>query len=328
MAGAYTDGMGSCRCAAFTAILFAAVGACGLTLEGAGAPGDIGADAAADGTLDVGAADATRDAEGGATNDASLDGTGDAPLDVGPDAGDASTDAPSDADSAPDAEAECIPTMQAGDGGVLQIGAVPAPLTVDGDLRDWPSCGRVTLDRTTAAASRLGTPAALPAASLTVRHDGAAALYVGVHVTGTTDGNATSLVYLNDSVEIYVDGDGMFPASGYDSNTLQIVVDHLGHAEAYKVGVLQAFPAGVSAAAAHVAGGYVVEVRFAASALGQVSFSDIGFDFALNKANGTAQQWQLIYAQSCTCATGCCCPNGDNAPFCEARQFAAAHIVP
>src|SRR5690606_3607185 len=118
---------------------------------------------------------------------------------------------------------------------------------IDGDLSDWPTCF-VAFDRNTAYSTRdLGGTGRFVSGEFSIAHDGAK-IYVAARVTGVAPlgDNAGPGLFLNDSAEIYFDADGT-TAQTYDADTLQIVVDHAGRHQAFRMS--QAVPSPAARAA-------------------------------------------------------------------------------
>lgn len=260
----------------------------------------------------------------GATDPALPDG-------AAPDAPD-ETDAPlrdADIDAAIDGPVgpACTP-ITAGVPGVLEVPNLPAP-TIDGNLADWTSC-YLPLDEATAGlVRRLDVTAAVPGGRFSVMHDGTN-LYLAAIVTGIVPlGNAMdNLIYRNDGVALYVDANGQMPTPGYDTEASQIVVDHAARRHAYRQANAIGTPA-ISASVLANASTYTVEIMVTPSTYGVNAFAEtIGFDVAINGGTGPAQENEIVWHQRCNTATGCQCPNGDDAPYCNAQQFGFAHLVP
>lgn len=221
----------------------------------------------------------------------------------------------------------CLPIAGPTPGSIIVPRVAIAP-AVDGDLADWPACF-VDLDASSAYLVRnLGGPPARGAFSLV--HDGAK-LYVAARVEGVAPlgGNGGPEIYRNDSVEVYLDADGM-TESGYGADTMQIVVDHDGRIQGFHESAQVAAPGAAAAARADADGRtYTIEVAVAPSTFGAAAFATIvGFDIAINEGDGQNQLSQIVWFQKCTAATGCQCANGNDAPYCDSRQFGSATLAP
>lgn len=281
----------------------ATAGGCGVSVVGVGAealPVGGDRDAALDGagTLDAGDVGAPDREDGGAA----------------PDGGDGST---------------CIPIT--GAAGVLVVPRVATPPKIDGDLADWPTCF-VRLDAANAGQVRIleGAGGVFPAGEFTLLHDGAR-LYIGARMAGAPPlgDNGGPELYENDSISVYVDADGSL-VNGYGADALQIVVDHAGRMQGFRhpqmVDVVNAEKA------ARLAGdgkAYTVELAVAPATFGAASFGpNVGFDIAWNDGTGTNQLSELVWFKKCGASSSCGCENGDDAPYCDSRQFGVAKLLP
>jgi len=261
-----------------------------------------------------------------------FDGAGAAAPDAAtPDATDETDAPPQDAGTDADVDGSigpaCIP-ITAGVDGVLEVPRLPPP-TIDGNVADWTAC-YLPLDEATAGLVRkLDGNAAVPAGRFSVMHDGTN-LYLAAVVDGVLPlGNATNVdIYRNDGVVLYVDANGQMLTPGYDPEASQIVVDHAARRHLYR----QSNPIGIPVISASVTvtgPTYTVEIMVTPSTYGVAAFAEtIGFDVGIDGGTGDVQENEILWHQRCNTATGCQCPNGDDAPYCNAQQFGFAHLVP
>lgn len=263
-----------------------------------------------------------------------LDAVGTAPA---PGAADASTtggpDASAQADgdatnAAPDACGGASPNTT----GVIRAPRARGPVAIDGDLDDWACVPFVRLDADTAAEVTPSTPRARSAYEFAVVWD-EAGIYVAVRaIDDFIGGQRTADVYQNDSVEVYVDADGVLTGA-YGPNDHQYVVDHQNVSEDYgPEPPLRPPQAGFSSAIAKVTGGYVVEMRIAPSELGTTfqAGAQLGFDFVGNNSDGLDRTHALLWyrAPTCSCTTGCCCGAEEDRPFCNTQRFGRLELAP
>ncbi|HEY8077063.1 MAG TPA: sugar-binding protein [Labilithrix sp.] len=280
--------------------------------------------------------------------------TGASDLEVGgvpvalPDA--APRDSGGDAASAPPP-----PPPPAADGGsdacTLQIPGAPdasgaitasrATIAIDGDLSDWACIPFVHVSPTSGDLVKPdAATATLPNTfDFAVSWDDAA-IRVAIHVVdATAEGNADPQHdFENDSVEIYIDADGVLTGV-YGANDHQWIVDHLNQVEVYRwvPGSSLSSPSASFASAVRVGNGTIdYEIAIPASDLGMKALkagAHVGFDVAANDGDGTAQIEQLLWyeATGCTCVNGCCC-NGmggkTDQPFCDTQRFGAVILAP
>lgn len=239
-----------------------------------------------------------------------------------PDAG-AITDAARDAPKPP----SCLPIAGPTPGSIVVPRVATAP-AVDGDLSDWPACF-VELDAASAFLVRnFGGPP--PRGAFSLVHDGTS-LYVAARIEGIAPlgDHGTPEVYRNDAFEVYLDADGK-TESGYGADALQLVVDHGGRLQAFRAGSPVASP-GASSFARLAPDGVTstVELAIAPSTLGVAAFATIfGFDVAFDNGDGSTQLSQVVWFQKCTAASGCACADGNDAPYCDSRQFGTATLAP
>ncbi len=222
---------------------------------------------------------------------------------------------------------DCSP-ITAGVDGRLEVPNLPAP-TIDGNLADWTSC-YLPLDEMTAGLVRkVDETATIPRGRFSVMHDGEN-LYLAAIVEGVLPlGNAMNNdIFRNDGVVLYVDADGQMQAPGYDADASQIIVDHAGRRHAYRQVASIGEPS-ISASVMTNGATYTVEIMVTPSTYGVTAFAEtIGFDVGIDGGTGPAQENEILWHQRCNMDTGCQCPNGDDAPYCNAQQFGDAHLVP
>jgi hypothetical protein len=198
---------------------------------------------------------------------------------------------------------------------------------VDGDLSDWNACF-VPLNRNNAYSVRdIGGTGSYPSGEFSVVHDGAK-IYVAVRMQRVGElGNDGASLFKNDSAEIYFDADGMLTQT-YGADTTQIVVDHAGRRQGYRMTVAVDTPS--SRAASKTTGETVtLELEVSPQTFGLSSFAkSLGFDVALNNGDGTSQLTQIVWFQKCRESTGCGCADGNDAPYCDGRQFGSLMLEP
>ena len=200
-------------------------------------------------------------------------------------------------------------------------------VNVNGDLGEWSCVPFVRVDQDSGVARYPG--AVTIAAEIATLWDDAG-LYVAARVLDpAVQGNDATEIFYNDSIELYLDGDGnLTGAFGADDH--QYVIDHANRRRDYGPQPSVNPPGGeLTSAARLIDGGYVVEARISAGALGKSAFAagnQVGFTFGATNGNGNAQQ-QLLYwyrnpgTTTCSCA-GCCCTNdGNDWPHCNTHRF-------
>jgi hypothetical protein len=300
---------------------------CGLATSGLFADVPLAAN-----TADAGSSGLKPDASAPA-----LDASGGSPFDAGSiDANDASTadgGGGGDDDDGGDADA-CSGTTD-----VTSLGSIAesdAPPVIDGDLRDWPCSGWLTITPSNAGFVRTGGDPL--AAEIATRWD-QGNLYVAVHVIDpSVAGNNATDLYTNDSVELYLTGDPA-PTGDYDSVSHQYVTDWTGRIVDYgpshdnKPGDRQ--PAHFTAATRPMPDGWALEAQIGAPAVvagAFVSGANIGFDVEINDGDGTNQRGSLIAALSpvpaaCTCKQQqCCCGHPVDLPYCDSARIARSTL--
>ncbi len=221
------------------------------------------------------------------------------------------------------------------------LSAPHATITIDGDLADWACIAFVHVD------ANVGNVVKPDAATVTLANDydfavswDENALRVAFHVVDpSADGNASAQeLFRNDSVEVYVDADGMLTGV-YGQDDHQWIVDHLNQSQVFQWlpgSTVNAVSTGFSSAVRAGKGTIDYEIAIPASDLGRPTLSaalHLGFDVATNDGDGTAQIEQLLWyeAKGCTCANGCCC-NGaggkPDQPFCDTQRFGTLVLAP
>lgn len=244
-------------------------------------------------------------------------------------------DASHEANTSPlgDAQGHCQSTPASGPGELL-AGHRTSTVTIDGQLDDWNCASFLRVD-VTSAAKVVGD-----ASTRTVWEVAAVwdedAIYVAVRTTDATlDGNSAD-IYLNDSIEVYLDGDGVLTGS-YGPEDHQYVLDHLGNVRDYgpdpEITPTSPFAAAVTSSKI----GWIAELRVDKSLLGATPLSSgrgLGFDFAGNDGLDQASHVVWYYAPTCTCSqTGndaCCCGaagDGDD-PHCNTQRFGRLRLAP
>src|SRR5579883_1314388 len=227
------------------------------------------------------------------------------PRDAGRDASrDAAVDAPRDA-------ASCTPLATGSQS--IAIPAVTTPPTIDGQLGDWDTCF-IVLDGSNAQ-NIAGSPP-YPRGRFAVEHDGDT-LYVAAEVIGVPPLGSAGLpdIYVNNAIELYLDGDGRPTTQSYDAHTAQLVIDHDNLQQWFVNGGATSLPSVTSAVGSGSDGKtYRVEVAVPASALGLAHFaSPMGFDIDWASGSGQSQLARLAWAQTCpSCVNDLCC---------DAREF-------
>ena len=263
--------------------------------------------------------------------------------DAGPpsDATSGSTDADTTTDDGGDASRPCVvPPPVANTSGALSALRAPGAVVIDGQLDEWSCVPFTRLDRASAGqmfvSGDSGTPADF-AMEFAVTYD-SDALYVAARVSGTAPpaGDAPTAIFKNDSIEIYLDADGVLTGRA-GPNDHQLVVDHANREERYVVmsppASPTAVPVGFASAARTVGGVLSVEARLPGSTLGKSSLAagdKLGFDIAVNDGDGTGARTQAIWyaAPGCTCTVGCCCGAAQDMPFCNTQRYGSLTLAP
>jgi len=218
--------------------------------------------------------------------------------------------------------------------GQLIVSRVTAAPVVDGDLSDWSTCFTHLDSRTTGAHIRSFTDAGtFPSGDFALVHDGSS-IYIAARVVGVLPlgDNGGPELYENDSIAIYIDANGSYSDlnNGYGPDATQIVIDHAGRVQGFRVTTQVATP-NMNARTSALADGrsYTVEVRIDPATFGAAAFgATIGFDIAWNDGVGDSQVSEISWFKKCGASTGCGCSNGDDAPYCNSRQFGSAQLLP
>lgn len=215
--------------------------------------------------------------------------------------------------------------------GSLVAPKVASAPNVDGDLSDWQTCF-VPLNRNTAYSVRdVAGSGTYPSGEFSVVHDGAK-IYVAVRmakVGSLGDESDGADIFRNDSAEIYFDADGVL-AQTYGSDTTQIVVDHAGRRQGFRMSAVADAPSTRSAArVANDGASFTIELEVAPATFGRSSFANpLGFDVAFNDGDGQSQLTQIIWFQKCRQSSGCGCADGNDSPYCDGRQFGSLMLEP
>jgi hypothetical protein len=212
--------------------------------------------------------------------------------------------------------------------GQLTVPMLDNPPVVDGDLTDWTTCFISVTPATAGEVRDLGADGMFAAGQFSVAAD-AGHLYIGafVHSVPPLGSALPPMVYLNNSVSVYVDGDGVSTTATYDDNAAQIVVDHANREAAFRTGQVVSLPDVVSAAMTGSAT-FTIEMSITPASLGLTGFgSDLGFDIGLVGGDGTIMTSELVWYQACAPPT-CGCAGSGAAPFCDAREFGSVVLAP
>jgi hypothetical protein len=176
-----------------------------------------------------------------------------------------------------------------------ELPELPAPPVIDGELE----CGLEARAVVPAAYNLSGTPDATMDYAVAWT-DGGLYVYASVHDPAVLPAPSADPSWQGDSLEIYVDSDGVYGAPpAYDPATRQIVVAApLGAATSTRAETYAVPPTGVAWTSTQFAAcvkpyGYVVEAFVTASDLGLSSWplaagSSVGFDLGLNVSGATA----------------------------------------
>lgn len=213
--------------------------------------------------------------------------------------------------------------------GHLTVPTLSAPLAIDGDLDDWPTCF-VTVDTTTAGLVRdEGANGRFATGQFSVAAD-ATHLYVAAAVSGVLPlgDQPPPDVYENNAISVYFDGGGSATTAAYPADAAQIVVDHAGREQAFRSGstvVVTDLATGVTSAGSAT---FSIEMAVEPGTFGLAAFgATIGFDIGIVGGNGSALTSELLWFQRCT-MPACECSDGSAAPYCDAREFGAVVIAP
>lgn len=228
-------------------------------------------------------------------------------------------------DLVPDEDAFVCTPIAAGTG-LLTAPPIAAP-ALDGDLADWTTCF-VAIDPTTNPVRDLDGTKRYLSGRFSIAHD-ATHIYVAVEVMGIAPLGDQPLpaVYKNNSISLYVDGDGSFTSMLYDADAFQIVVDHANRVQAFRDGGVRT-ATGLTSAVKTTGTMFSIEVAIPPATFGRTSFaSSIGFDLGLEGGDGTDQYSETWWYRACG-PPACGCANGMAAPYCDARGFGRAQIAP
>ncbi len=219
----------------------------------------------------------------------------------------------------------CVPIVAGA--GALTAPRLTAPIVLDGDLSDWPTCF-ITLDTNTAIIRDLGAAGRFPTGRFSVAHD-AGHVYIAAEVMGVLPlgDEPPPAVYQNNSISIYLDADGMFSSAKYDPDAAQIVVDHANRRQAFRSGQLITVP-NLTSAAATTQGTFRIEISLEPTTLSAAAFaSTIGFDIGFEGGTGAMQTSELLWFEKCG-PPACGCMGSMSAPYCDARQFGTVELAP
>ncbi|MBX3159338.1 MAG: hypothetical protein KF773_25435 [Deltaproteobacteria bacterium] len=221
----------------------------------------------------------------------------------------------------------CVP-IQTGPG-TLVVPPLTSPITLDGDLADWPMCF-VTVDASTAGLVRdLDGGGRFTPGRFSVATDGKR-LYVAAEVATLPPlgDHLPPDVYLNNAISVYFDADGVSLTARYDPDAAQIVVDHANRSQAFASGT-GLIPLSDFASAAVVNGStFTIELSVTPATFNVPAFAPtIGFDIGLVGGNGVTMSSELVWFQRCT-RPACGCTGTDSAPYCDARQFGSLTFAP
>ena len=221
----------------------------------------------------------------------------------------------------------CIPIDDGS--GKLTIPTLRTPIAVDGDVSDWPTCF-ITVDPSNAGLVRdLGAGGHFASGQFSMATDADHHLYVAAVVTSVLPlgDQPPPAVYKNNAISVYFDGDGTFMTASYDPDGAQIVVDHANRVQAFHSGSLITIPDLVTAAVTGPST-FTIEMSLDATSFGLAAFgSQIGFDIGMVGGDGTVMTSELVWFLGCS-PPACMCTNGDEAPYCDARDFGIATFAP
>ncbi|HET9989685.1 MAG TPA: sugar-binding protein [Kofleriaceae bacterium] len=231
-------------------------------------------------------------------------------------------DARGDGFAGSDAPRACTPIAVGA--GALAAPMIHAPV-IDGDLADWPTCF-VTIDATSNPTRDLGANGMFPSGRFSIARD-ASHIYVAAEVMGVLPlgTQPPPMVYLNNSISLYVDGNGHAATAMYDLHAAQIVIDHANHVQSFRNGA-EVVLANVASAAHTNQATYTIELSIEPSTLGMFGFGPtLGFDIGFEGGDGTVQSSEVLWVQTCG-APVCGCQNGVVAPYCDARELGVATL--
>lgn len=210
--------------------------------------------------------------------------------------------------------------------GKVTVPRVTTPV-IDGDLADWTTCF-LTLDPATNPTRDLDGSMRYLGGRFSVAHDGMR-LYIAAEVDGIAPlgDQPTPLVYQNNSISLYLDGDGSYTSMQYDLDAVQIVIDHANRVQAFRRGTTVTVP-GVSTAAHTMGTHFTIEIALQPSTFGRTAMSSVmGFDIGFEGGNGMEQYSEVYWYQACGLPQ-CGCSPTNAAPYCDAREFGRASLSP
>jgi cellulose/xylan binding protein with CBM9 domain len=218
----------------------------------------------------------------------------------------------------PDAST-CTPIQLTGDGRITAPTLATAPV-VDGNLSDWSTCF-ISLNHTNAGLVRsLDGVHAYPVGRFSIARHGDSVFLAAV-VTGLAPlGDDATNIRNNDNIEVYIDGDGQTQI-GYGTDAREIVIDHAGRVAGFRAGAPIDIGT-VQHAAAQNGPSFTIEVQLDPASFDSAVFAPtLGFDFGISDGDGSAQTSELVWTKQCFSTVQCMCFNGDDAPYCDSRQF-------
>lgn len=199
---------------------------------------------------------------------------------------------------------------------------------IDGDLAEWTSCF-LPLDPTKHITRDIDGSARFLSGRFSVAHDDTQ-LYIAAEVEGIAPlgDQPRPSVWKNNSISLYVDGDGSFTAMQYDADAVQIVIDHANRVQAFRNGTVITVP-GVYSATKVNGTKFTIEVALRPTTFGRTAFaSTMGFDVGFEGGDGMMQYSEVYWFQACG-LPACGCPTaGVAAPYCDAREFGRAQLAP
>lgn len=219
---------------------------------------------------------------------------------------------------------ECTPIALGA--GMLAVPRMASPV-LDGDLADWPTCF-VPIDPASTPSRDLDGSARFVKGRFSIARDDAH-IYVAAEVMGILPlgDQAAPAVYENNSISLYLDGDGSFTTMQYDPDAIQIVIDHANRAQGFRSGTQLTAP-GLTSAAKTTGTTFSIEVALTPATFGRTAFAPaIGFDLGFEGGDGTSQYSETWWYQACG-PPACGCTNGMAAPYCDARAFGRATLAP